>query len=311
MKPDEERILVFGASGHIGGPLARFITYQGHGASLRLATSDEAKLQRLRDDFPKSECISVSYLDRAGMVQALEGIDRVFIVTPDFLDEKEAMANLVHAAQRSGRVKQIVRILGDLPSMTLAKVSPALRAFGRGTAIQHFQAREILDASALPVTYLNIAAYLMDDFLRWSGPIRSRRTFLMPFERLAAWLDPGELGEAAARILLSRDDRHLHRHYSLTNGSDLLTFGEVAGIISDVLQEPVKHEASLQVWREQMGERYRALYGAGADDYFQEFYAFEQRHQFAFYRSDVLQRILGRTPKTLRAWFEQNADRLR
>ena len=311
MKPDEERILIFGASGHIGGPLARFIAYQGYGAALRLATSDETKLQRLRDDFPKSECISVSYLDRAGMARALEGVDRVFVVTPDFLDEKTAMANLVHAAQKGGRVKQIVRIVGDPPGMRLDKISPALRAFGRGTAIQHLQAREVLDASELPVTYLNIAAYLMDDFLRWSGPIRSRRIFLMPFDRVATWIDPGELGEAAARILLSRDDRHLHRHYDLNNGSDLVTFGEVAGIISDVLQEPVKHEASPKVWRELMGERYRALYGAGADDYFLEYYAFEQRNQFAFHRSDVLQRMLGRTPKTLRAWLEQHADRLR
>jgi len=201
--------------------------------------------------------------------------------------------------------------LGDPPSMTLAKVPASIRAFGRGTAIQHLEAREVLDASGLPITYVNIAAYLMDDFLRWGAAIRSRRTFLMPFERRTAWIDPADLGEAAARILLSRDERHLHQLYNLNNGSDLLTFAEVADIISDVLQEPVRYEASPQVWRELTGERYRELYGPGADDYFLEYYAFEQRHQFAFHRSDILERMLGRTPKTLRAWLEQNAHHLR
>src|SRR3546814_16246148 len=71
--------------------------------------------------------------------------------------------------------RQIVRILGDPPNMSFNKVPDIVRAFGRGTAIQHLQAKEVLEQSDLPVTSLNIASYLMDDLVRWSGPIKSRR----------------------------------------------------------------------------------------------------------------------------------------
>src|SRR3546814_14251058 len=93
------------------------------------------------------------------------------------------MSNLIEAVRRVPDFRQIVRVLGDPPNMSFNKVPDIVRAFGRGTAIQHLQAKEVLEQSDLPVTYLNIASYLMDDLVRWSGPIKSRRTLAMPFNR--------------------------------------------------------------------------------------------------------------------------------
>src|SRR3546814_14261086 len=101
-----------------------------------------------------------------------------------------------------------------------------VRAFGRGTAIQHLQAKEVLEQSDLPVTYLNIASYLMDDLVRWSGPIKSRRTLAMPSNRRTTWIDPGDLGEAAARIIMTEGDGHIQQHYNLNNGNDYVRSAE-------------------------------------------------------------------------------------
>ncbi|QIB64114.1 NmrA family NAD(P)-binding protein [Kineobactrum salinum] len=300
------KILVFGARAHIGGPLAAYLTYKGWGEALRLATSAEANLSELQRTYPRSESVVVDYLDAAAMERAMDNVERAFIITPDFLDEKIAMSNLVQAAKRSNNLRQIVRVLGDPPAMTLAKVPPTVRAFGGGTAIQHLQAKEILDASGLPLTYVNIAAYLMDDLIRWSEPIRTQGKLLMPFERRTTWIDPTDLGEAVAHMFLEQDDGHLGQHYHLNNGSDHVTFAEIAEMISDVLQKKIVYEPSPDVWRQVFSDRYQTLFGDGADDYYLEYYAFEQRCQFAFHRSDLLARLLGRTPKTLRAWIEQN-----
>src|SRR3546814_19339195 len=59
-----------------------------------------------------------------------------------------------------------------------------------------------------------------------------------------------------------------------------------------------------------MGARYVDLFGKDADEYYKQYYAFEQKSQFAFHRSDILERILGRKPKTLRAWIGQNGHLL-
>lgn len=310
MTPSAGKVLVFGASGHIGGPLARFMRYKGWGDRLRLATSNSTKLEQLKGAFPASETIVADYLAPASLVAACEDVELIFVITPDFIDEPTAMNNLVQAARLSPNLRQILRILGDPPNMSLKKVPKIVRDFGRGTAIQHLQAKEVLEQSDLPVTYLNIASYLMDDFIRWSSTIKSDRALAMPFERRTTWIDPGDLGEAAAHIIMHGSDRHIHQLYHLNNGSDHLHFSEIAEMMSDVLQERIVYNDTMGFWDKRMGYKYVNLFGEGADRYFKAYYEFEQKYQFAFHRSDVLERILGRKPKTLRAWFEQNAHLL-
>lgn len=301
-------ILVFGASGHIGGALAAFAAQQK--ARMRLVTSNPAKVAELAWRFPASEVVLASYLDQASLRAALVGVESVFVVTPDFIDERQAMGVLVQALREQGEIRSIVRILGDPPNMTLRRIPERLRAFGKGTATQHLVAKQLLDESGLPLTYLNIASYLMDDLLRWSGPIRSHRLLAMPFDRRTCWVDPAEIGEAAARILLSGDVGHVGQHYDLDDGEDLVAFSAVATLMSEVLQETVTYEPDPDVWRQMMGPKYEALFGPGAADYFLEYYRFEQANQYAFRRTDVLGTILGRSPTTLRDWIEQHAREL-
>lgn len=304
-----DKILIFGASGHIGAPLARFLCYKGWSARLRLATSRAEKLDELRTMFPQCDAIIADYMSRESLVDAFRDVESIFVITPDFIDERVAMTNLIEAAKPS-KLRHVVRILGDPPNMSLKKVPDIVKAFGRGTAIQHLHAKETLDQSDLPLTYLNIAAYLMDDFIRWNAPIKSHRILAMPFDRRTAWIDPADLGEAAARILMSDDERHDGQLYHLNNENDLLLFSEIAEMMSDILQEPVAYSDDVDFWMEIMGRRYSVMFGDGADEYFREYYRFEQKFQWAFHKSDILGRILGRSPKTLRAWMEQNSHHL-
>src|SRR3546814_6763729 len=80
----------------------------------------------------------------------------------------------------------------NLPYTKLSDIPEKWRSVG-GTLTQHHVARAVLDGSGLPVTYLNMPAYLMDDLIRWSGPIRERSLFLMPFDRRHSWVDPAEV----------------------------------------------------------------------------------------------------------------------
>lgn len=301
-------ILVFGASGHIGGALASFATQRQ--ARMRLATSNPAKVAELAQQFPASEVVHASYLDQDSLRAALAGVESVFVVTPDFIDERRAMGSLIQAIREQGRIRSIVRILGDPPNMTLRRIPPRLRCLDKGTAIQHLTAKQILDDSGLPLTYLNIAAYLMDDLIRWSGPMRSRRLLAMPFDRRTCWVDPAEVGEAAARILLSGDAGHVGQHYDLDNGNDRITFSALAQLLSEVLQQSVAYEPDPELWRGLMGPKYEQLFGPGAADYFLDYYRFERANQYAFRRSDVLGTILGRSARTLREWIEQHAGEL-
>lgn len=307
MSPPDS-ILVFGASKRIGGPLARFVSFHAPAVKLRLATSAAEKVAALEAEFPAAEVIVADYLDRDSMTAALAGIEGVFVVTPDFLDEETAMGNLVAAGESAGSVSHVVRILGDQPNMSPERIPEALH-FRGGTAVQHFTARSVLDPSGLPLTYLNSASYYMDDYLHyWAASIRESGRFLMPFDRAVSYIDPREVGEAAARILLSGDRRHLSQHYNIDNGHDLIRFSEAVKMLSDVLEREIEYIDDPEVHRAEAGPRYVAQFGAGADQYYQDYYRFERQNEYAFRRTDFAEWILGRKPKTLRAWFEEHRE---
>src|SRR3546814_18178774 len=84
------------------------------------------------------------------------------------------MEILCAEAKSRKTLRQIVRILGNLPYTKLSDIPEKWRSVG-GTLTQHHVARAVLDGSGLPVTYLNMHAYLLDDLIRWSGPTRERR----------------------------------------------------------------------------------------------------------------------------------------
>lgn len=74
--------------------------------------------------------------------------------------------------------------------MTLQRVTTALTDFGKGAAVQHLEAKAILDHSGLPVTYMNNAACFMDNFLTFfADPIRRFNKLVEPRNRRMGFLD--------------------------------------------------------------------------------------------------------------------------
>src|SRR3546814_12122648 len=69
-----DRVLIFGATGHIGLPLARWIRYKSPETRLRLVSRNADQRQRLQVEFPDAEVVAADYLDPASMAAALEGI---------------------------------------------------------------------------------------------------------------------------------------------------------------------------------------------------------------------------------------------
>ena len=65
------RVLVFGAAGHIGGPLAHWIATHHSDVSLRLATSRPASVAELRSAFPDCEVVVCSYYQPEQLAQGV------------------------------------------------------------------------------------------------------------------------------------------------------------------------------------------------------------------------------------------------
>ena len=313
-KVKPRRIAVFGASGHLGQPLAEHVRANAPDVTLRLVTSVPDKIAALQERFPAAEVVTADYFDEAAMTSVLSGADGVFLVTPNFLDEERAMAIFIRAAEAAGGISHIVRLLGDAPGMTLDRVPEEIRAFiPPGPATQHLLAEHILRQSGLPVTFINCAAYMMDNFKKAIvRPLRERKILTAPIDRLNAFIDPRDVGVTAACLLLSDNHRHIGQTHNLDNGHDVMRFSQVAELMSEVFGETITHDASPEGFYRECGERYRkAMTNERAPEYMVRVFEFELENEVMWRRSDVVESIIGRKPKTLRDWLVENRDDLR
>lgn len=309
LKPDLERIALFGANNHIGRPLAEWVREKSPQTQLRLIIRTDDHRPCLAETFPDAEIAQADYHDLPSLESALAGVNGLFVITPDFLDEQRAMTNLVYAARSEPGLMHIVRLIADPPGMTMDRVPDSLKRFGGGTAVQHLRAKAILEASGLPLTYINIASYFMQNFLTpfFNGAIQAERTLAVPRNRRMGFIDTADIGACAAAILLSDNQRHIGQTYHLDNGNDVLWFDEVAELMSQVFGEKIGYDGSDEAFLRFCGEGVKQYIGRpDAPEYFLHYFQFEQDNETVWRKSDIIEYLTGRAARTLADWLVEH-----
>jgi uncharacterized protein YbjT (DUF2867 family) len=277
-------ILVIGGTGHVGRELVREL--DARGAKTRLLVRDASRAGR-------HESV-VGDLDRPDTLPAaFEGVERVFLLTPGTgLDHtRHALA-----AARAAGVSHIVHL-----SSFHVLVDP-LPAMGRW----HHAREELIRASGIPATFLRPGGF-MTNALEWVPTIRSGGYVLDPSgPGRYAPIDPADIGAVAALALT--EDGHAGQAYALT-GAELVTAAEQIGILADVLGtelevRPVNTADQAVAARFPRGGPQELMDAAA------EWFPI-MRADTVGYRTDTVQRLLGRAPGTFADWCARHADAFR
>ncbi|MFD1543559.1 NAD(P)H-binding protein [Nonomuraea guangzhouensis] len=303
-KPIPRSILIFGATGHIGGPLARFLHREVPQIQLRLASSKPERLDDLRRDFPHAEAVYADYFDLSSLESAVQGMEGVFVITTNGTDERPAMTNLVDALKKADTSTHVLRVLGLQPEASRRRIPQSIRDAGFLLPTQHPIAKQILDDSDLPVTYLNIGATFMDNLFRMKEGLRRERKLIW-HDRLIPFIDPRDIAEVAGRLFLSDNHRHIGQFHTLNNGHDLMRHSEAAQLMTEVFGEKITHDGS----KEGFLNEYSRLFGPFATGVW-EFFEYERENEVVWARNDFVERTLGRKPLTLREWLQEHAQLL-
>ena len=112
------------------------------------------------------------------------------VVNPDLIDETRACSNLVEAIALAGGVIQVLRLLTYPPGLTSADIELEARKIPIGFN-QGISAREALDASDIPLTYVNVISTFMTNLLWSADTIRANRKFVMPCPQTQNLDSPG------------------------------------------------------------------------------------------------------------------------
>jgi NAD(P)H dehydrogenase (quinone) len=232
-----ERIAVTGATGGLGGRVARRLA--GRGVAQRLVVRDPARAPELAG----AEVVRGSYDDGEGLRRAFDGTRTLFMVSgSEAPDRRRLHANVVDAAVAAG-VERLVytSFLGAAPDCTFT--------FGR----DHWYAEEHIRASGLRWTFLRDNLYI--DFLPLmvgaDGVIRGPAA-----DGRVAAVARDDIADVAVAVLLDAGG-HDGRGYDMT-GPEALTLAEAAEELSRAAERPVRYQP------ETLEEAYasRAAYGA-------------------------------------------------
>lgn len=160
---------------------------------------------------------------------ALDGIHRVFLLTPPAPDQIARQGAVIEAVERTGRPIHVVAVsaVGALPTNVPLQLA-------RWHAVTEAQLR----STDLPNTILR-PQFLMQNLLRAAPTIRADDMLCGAYGSARLPLVDGRDVAAAAATVLTTDG-HTGGDYRLT-GPQALTFPEVAEIVSAVLGRPIRY----------------------------------------------------------------------
>ncbi len=223
-----ERILLTGASGNVGletlrslmqqpGKAGRFTVIAG----VRNPTIDRDRLAVQPDEF-----VLFDFSDPATFAPALTGTDRVLLVRPPQLaDVPRYFAPFVQAMKRAG-TKQVVFL--SLQGVENNRLTP------------HHKIEKLIFDAGIPYTMLRPSFFMQNLSTTHRDEIRDRSEIFVPAGNgRTSFVDVRDIGAVAAVALT--DPKHLNQKYELT-GSEALTYGEVAQLLTDVLGRRITYK---------------------------------------------------------------------
>lgn len=269
-------MLVTGATGNVGGALARTLVERG--VPTRAVVRDPAR------PVPAGvEPVVGDLTDASTLREALAGVDGLFLM-PGYADEIAA------EAARAG-VRRIVLLSGG----SVLSSAPA-------NAVTAYMARteQAVRASGLAWTFLRPVSFMTNTF-EWVPQLAAGDLVRAPFAEVPiATIDPADIAAVAVEALLG--DGHAGQAYPLT-GPAALRPAERLAVLAEVLgRRPLTFEA------EPDDEARARMLTAMPEPYVDAFFSF-----FVDGTIDettvhpTVAEITGRPPRTFRAWAEANA----
>jgi uncharacterized protein YbjT (DUF2867 family) len=281
-------ILVTGATGNIGRELARELDAKG--AKLRILVRDPARAAGLPD---RAERTVGDLGEPATLTPAFYGVDKLFLLTQGI--GTDFTIHAVAAAQAAG-VSHIVHL-----SSAHVLLDP-IPAMGRW----HHEREEIIRASGIPATFLRPGGF-MTNALDWVPTIREGGYVLDPVgPGRYAPIDPADI--AAVATLALTEDGHQGKEYALT-GDEMFTVTEQVRIIAESIGRDIEvREAATPA----EAVRFRFPHGApqALADAITEGFTLMRADTVGF-RTDTVERLLGRRPQTFADWCARNANAFR
>ena len=228
METKQESILVTGATGNIGSEVVKELLSDAPDVSIKAAVHSSQNVKKVKSD-ARVKVIQIDYNEPETLREALNGVDKLFLLTPDVPNAADLASNVVTQAKKAG-IKQIVKqsVMGaDLEADV-------------GTMRLHRQVEKFIEQSGIPFTFLRPNEF-MQNFINFHSPsIKGNNAFYVPLEDAKVSLvDVRDIAAVAVKSLID-EDKHKNKTYLIT-GPEALSYHQLAEILSNTTGRKINY----------------------------------------------------------------------
>lgn len=209
-------LFVAGASGKLGRRVVELLKERGYAGKIIAGTRHPEKLA-----FPGVEVRKADYGDVPGFIKALEGVDRLLLISTDVLGPSRlALQQSAVAAARAAGVKHIVYTSMPAPE----PVSPI------PFAPEHLGTEEAIKATGIAYTILRMNWYAENLLSSLPSMLQTGKWYTSAGNGTLAHVSREDTARAAAGALLAGD---ASRTLTVT-GPEALTTRQIAAVASEI-----------------------------------------------------------------------------
>ena len=233
-------ILVTGATGTVGNEVVKQLTSSlqllSSGSRVRVAVHSKDKADRLREENKLVEIVYMDYNKPETIINAVNGIDKLFLLTLPRPNMPENTSSLIKEAKKND-VKHVVKL-----SVLDAEAEPGIMI-----TRMHRQEEKIIEESGIPYTFLRAGAF-MQNFINFFGQtIKTQNAIYLPVgDGKVSFVDVRDIAAVASEILLAKNNgtknyqQHEYKKYGIT-GNEALSYAQAAEVLSNVLGRRISY----------------------------------------------------------------------
>jgi uncharacterized protein YbjT (DUF2867 family) len=227
----QESILVTGATGNIGSEVVRQLSSTAPAVNIKAAVHSAQNIKKVKEEGDRVEVVLIDYNKPETLKEALNQVDKLFLLTPDVPNAPELASNMVIEAKKAG-IRHIVKqsVMGaDLEADV-------------GIMRLHRQAEKIIEQSGIPFTFLRPNEF-MQNFVNFHSPsIKNNNAFYLPLEDAkVSIVDVRDIAAVAVKSLTEdRNGKHDNKTYLIT-GPEALSYHQAAEILSNATDKKISY----------------------------------------------------------------------
>ena len=215
------RVLVTGASGNVGRYVVEELLKMGE--QVAAAGTDIGKLEKLFNG--AVDPVHLDFTDENTFAEALERVDRVFLMRPPHL----------------GRPEDLYLFINKMKDRNIKFVSfLSLMGVESNPIPPHHKIEKYIEASGIPFAHIRPGFFMQNVSGIHSVEIKEKNEIFIPAgHSKSSFIDAADIGLAAA-VLLHNSEAYENTAHTIT-GAESLDYYEVADILSHVLNRKITY----------------------------------------------------------------------